>query len=90
MNVTFPDPGWSRGHNGLVVLNDSRVAIAVDPGDPDTVPTEISGSAAYPVSGGHDVFCDSRSLITGGGNVSNATSIQCPNMLPGASEPVPW
>ena len=38
---------------------------------------------------GVDLFCDSKSLTSGGGNIANATSMQCINLLPGDSEPLP-
>jgi len=44
--------------------------------------TEISGN-------GTDVFCDLRSLITGGANIANATNVQCSNLLPGDYENLP-
>jgi hypothetical protein len=74
------------GHNGLVVVNNSSAAVAAGP---DGSPSEISGSATHPGSGAKDVFCDSRSLITGGANIANATA-QCDNLLPGPDEGVPW
>lgn len=67
-------------HNGIVVLNKSTVA-AVQLGD--NSPTQISGHMRK------DIFCDSRSLITGGANIANATNVQCGNLLAGASEPIP-
>jgi hypothetical protein len=44
--------------------------------------TEISGN-------GTDVFCDSKSLITGGANIANALTVQCSNLLPGDYEILP-
>jgi hypothetical protein len=65
-------------HGGLVVANLSTVAVATG-----TNPsTQISGN-------GTDLFCDSRSLITGGGNIANATSVQCGNLLSGDTVPLP-
>ena len=64
-------------HGGLVVVNQSTTAVAWT--DPLTV---ISGN-------GTDLFCDSKSLITGGANIANATSVQCSNLLPGDYENVP-
>lgn len=63
-------------HGGLVVANLSTVAVGAGP------LTQITGN-------GTDLFCDSRSLITGAANVANATSVQCPNLLPGDSVPLP-
>ena len=65
------------GHGGLVVVNLSTVAVR----ESNSL-TQISGNAT-------DVFCDSRSLITGGANIGNATTIQCANLLPGATVPLP-
>lgn len=39
-------------------------------------PTSISGT------GGQDVHCDSYSLVRGSGNITGATTIDCPNYLP--------
>jgi hypothetical protein len=64
------------GH-GLVVANLSTVAVAGS-----NPLTQISGN-------GTDLFCDSRSLITGGANVANATSVQCGNLLAGDNVPLP-
>ena len=64
------------GHGGLVVVNLATVAVGSGP------LTQISGN-------GTDLFCDSRSLITGGANIANATSVQCGNVLPGDTVPLP-
>jgi hypothetical protein len=64
-------------HGGLVVANLSTVAVAGS-----NPLTQISGN-------GTDLFCDSRSLITGGANIANATSVQCTNVLPGDTVPLP-
>ncbi len=65
-------------HGGLVVTNLSTVAVGTG-----TNPlTQISGN-------GTDLFCDSRSLITGGANIANATTVQCGNLLAGDTVPVP-
>jgi hypothetical protein len=64
-------------HGGLVVANLSSVAVAGS-----NPLTQISGN-------GTDLFCDSRSLITGGANIANATSVQCGNLLPGDTVPLP-
>jgi hypothetical protein len=63
-------------HGGLVVANLSSVAVGAGP------LTQITGN-------GTDLFCDSRSLITGGTNVANATTVQCANLLPGDTVPLP-
>ena len=66
------------GHGGLVVANLSTVAVGTG-----TNPlTQISGN-------GTDLFCDSKSLITGGANIANATSVQCGNLLTGDTVPLP-
>jgi hypothetical protein len=65
------------GHGGLVVINMSTVAaMGSNP------LTQISGN-------GTDLFCDSRSLITGGANIANAATVQCANLLPGDTVPIP-
>ncbi len=65
------------GHGGLVVANLSSVAATGS-----NPLTQISGN-------GTDLFCDSRSLITGAANIANATSVQCGNLLPGENVPLP-
>jgi hypothetical protein len=66
------------GHGGLVVANLSTVAVGTG-----TNPlTQISGN-------GTDLFCDSRSLITGGANIANAITVQCGNLLAGDTVPLP-
>ena len=65
------------GHGGLVVANLSSVAATGS-----NPLTQISGN-------GTDLFCDSRSLITGAANIANATSVQCGNLLPGDTVPLP-
>jgi Right handed beta helix region len=64
-------------HGGLVVVNQS--SIAVGSAHP---PTVVSGNAT-------DLFCDSRSLVTGGANIGNATTVQCVNLLAGDTVPIP-
>ena len=63
------------GHGGLVALNLSTIAVAGDVGN------VISGNAV-------DLFCDSKSLISGRTNVAYA-SAQCANLLDGSFEAVP-
>jgi hypothetical protein len=66
------------GHGGLVVANLSTVAVGTG-----TNPlTLISGN-------GTDLFCDSKSVITGGANIGNATIVKCGNLLAGDTEPLP-
>ena len=64
-------------HGGLVVVNMSTAG--VDSSNPLTM---ISGN-------GTDLFCDSRSQITGGANIQNAAIVQCNNLLPGPYESLP-
>jgi len=65
-------------HGGLVVANMSSVAVGTG-----TNPfTQISGNAT-------DLFCDSRSLITGGTGIANATTVQCGNLLSSDTVPLP-
>jgi nitrous oxidase accessory protein NosD len=64
-------------HGGLVVVNQSSAASGSQ-----HPPTIISGN-------GNDIFCDSRSLVTGGANIGNATNVQCANLLPGDTVPIP-
>jgi hypothetical protein len=61
-------------HGGLVVVNQSTATL----------------NSSITLSGnGTDLFCDSRSLITGGSNVSGATTVQCANLQPGRYESLP-
>jgi hypothetical protein len=64
-------------HGGLIVVNQSSIAVGSQ-----HPPTVISGNLT-------DLFCDSKSLITGGANIGNATSVQCTNLLAGDSVPIP-
>lgn len=64
------------GHGGLVALNHSTIAVASS-----NPLTDVSGN-------GTDLFCDSRSLITGSSN-TNAVTAQCNNLLPGDYESLP-
>jgi hypothetical protein len=63
-------------HGGLVVMNLSTAG--VDFGNPTT----IAGN-------GTDVFCDSKSRITGGLRIANAITVSCNNLLPGSYENLP-
>jgi hypothetical protein len=66
------------GHGGLVVANLSTVAVGTG-----TNPlTQITAN-------GTDLFCDSKSVITGGVNIANATIVKCGNLLTGDTEPLP-
>jgi len=64
-------------HGGLVVANLSSIAISSG-----TVLANIGGNSV-------DLFCDSKSLITGGANIAGAPTAQCANLLAGDSEPLP-
>ncbi len=64
-------------HGGLVVVNQSSTAVGSS-----HPPTVISGNAT-------DLFCDARSLTTGGANIGNATSVQCDNLLAGDTVTIP-
>jgi hypothetical protein len=64
-------------HGGLVVVNLSTAAVTAS-----TPLTVIGGNAT-------DLFCDSKSRITGGMNIANASSVQCTNLLPGDYEALP-
>jgi threonine aldolase len=64
-------------HGGLVVVNESTAGATL------TNPlTSISGNVA-------DLFCDSKSQITGASYIANATVVQCNNILPGLYETLP-
>jgi hypothetical protein len=64
-------------HGGLVVVNQSTAGATL--ANPLTT---ISGNAA-------DLFCDSKSQITGGSYIANATVVQCNNLLPDLYESLP-
>jgi hypothetical protein len=63
-------------HGGLVVMNLSTAS--VDFGNPTT----ITGN-------GTDLFCDSKSRISGGANIANALTVNCNSLLPGTYENLP-
>jgi hypothetical protein len=64
-------------HGGLVAVNLSTISTVTW-----DQPVTVSGNAV-------DVFCDSQSVITGGVKIVNTSSVQCPNLLPGDSVPIP-
>lgn len=64
-------------HGGAVTVNMSTISVGMS-----NPLTEISGN-------GTDLFCDSRSLITGGANIANSSSVQCNNLIPGEYENLP-
>ncbi len=66
------------GHGGLVVANLSTVAVRTWPAN---LFTQITGN-------GTDLFCDSKSVITGRSNI-NANNVQCGNLLTSDTEPIP-
>jgi hypothetical protein len=68
----------ASGHGGLVLTNLSTASVATG----NSPLTQISGN-------GTDLFCDSKSVITGGANIANAVTVQCGNLLPGDYEPIP-
>jgi hypothetical protein len=65
------------GHGGLVAANLST--ISVESGNP---PTLVGGNKT-------DVFCDSKSVITGTANLAGVPITSCGNLLPGDTEPLP-
>jgi hypothetical protein len=67
----------ASSHGGLVVVNLSTAAVTAS-----TPLTVIGGNAT-------DLFCDSKSQIAGGMNITNATSVQCTNFLSGDYETLP-
>jgi hypothetical protein len=64
-------------HGGLVAVNMSTIAA-----NTWDLTTSVSGNAV-------DLFCDSKSLITGTVHIANANTIQCPNLLAGDTPPIP-
>ena len=62
-------------HGGLVVANLSTIAVG-------NAFTQVSGN-------GTDLFCDSKSVITGDSNIAGANTVSCGNLLPGDTEPIP-
>lgn len=67
-------------HGGLVVTNLSTASVDFNFfGNPSTTIT----------ANGTDVFCDSKSRITGGANIANAITVNCSSLLPGSYENLP-
>ena len=64
-------------HGGLVVMNLSTAGVETF-GNPTTI-----------TANGTDVFCDSKSRITGGANIANAINVSCSSLLPGSYENLP-
>ena len=67
-------------HGGLVVTNLSTASVDFNFfGNPSTTITANET----------DVFCDSKSRITGGANIANAITLNCSSLLPGSYENLP-
>src|SRR5437016_5143221 len=67
-------------HGGLVVTNLSTASVDFNFfGNPSTTIT----------ANGTDVFCDSKSRITGGASIANAITVNCSSLLPGSYENLP-
>lgn len=64
-------------HGGLVATNLSTISVGSL-----TPPTVVSGNVT-------DLFCDSRSLITGAAQIANAASVQCSNLIAGDNDSLP-
>jgi len=64
-------------HGGLVAANLSTISVATS--NPLTL---VGGNKT-------DLFCDSKSVITGSANLAGVPSVSCGNLLPGDTEPVP-
>lgn len=64
-------------HGGLVVANLSTVAV-----EQGNTLTLVGGNAV-------DVFCDSKSVISGSANFAGVPTVSCGNLLPGDTEPLP-
>ena len=65
------------GHGGLVAANLSTISVATS--NPLTL---VGGNKT-------DLFCDSKSVITGSANLGGVPIVSCGNLLPGDTEPVP-
>jgi hypothetical protein len=65
------------GHGGLVAVNLSTIAV------------ETFAPSTQIIGNGTDLFCDAKSQISGGANIANATTVQCTNLLPGDTVPLP-
>jgi len=65
------------GHGGLVAANLSSI--------------DVDASTALSLVGGNrvDLFCDSRSIITGGANLTGVATAQCANLLATETAPLP-
>lgn len=65
------------GHGGLVAANLSSIDV-----DASTAPSLVGGNAV-------DLFCDSRSVITGTANLAGVPTSQCANLLATETVPLP-
>jgi hypothetical protein len=65
------------GHGGLVAANLSSISVTTY-----SPPTLVGGNKT-------DVFCDSKSVITGSANLAGVPITSCGNLLPGDTEPLP-
>ena len=65
------------GHGGLVAANLSTISVATS--NPLTL---VGGNKT-------DLFCDSKSVITGSANLGGVPIVSCGNLLPGDTEPLP-
>ena len=62
----------------MVVANLSTIAVGTETNSF----TQVSGN-------GTDLFCDSKSVITGGSAIAGASTDNCGNLLPGDTESIP-
>jgi len=68
----------TRGsHGGLVAVNLSTIAVG------QSKPLTLIGGNAP------DVFCDAKSQISGGANLAGVPTVNCANLLPGDTVPLP-
>ena len=79
--ITGPVSISQNGYNGVVAVNGGIVGFS-GIGNPFTFPTVTQNTA-------RDIFCDSRSLVTGSNNVVGAAHRECANQIPGAAPPIP-
>lgn len=71
----------NNGYNGVVAVN-GGVAGFAGGGSPPSFPTVTQNFA-------RDLFCDSRSLLTGTNAVAGAAHRECVNQVPGSAPPIP-
>lgn len=70
-----------NGYNGVVAVNGGIAGFA-GLGNPIGFPTVTHNFA-------RDIFCDSRSLVTGSTTVAGAAQRECTNQIPGMAPPIP-